>query len=100
MSTDNFIVKDNDEDNLIQKIFGGKMVSSVMCLRCKSISNKVDKFLDISLEINNSDSIEKCFENFCKPESLNGNNKYHCANCKSKNDSLKKFSFEQCKALI
>lgn len=37
------------EDNLIQKIFGGTLVSSVICGNCKKYSNKVDKFIDISL---------------------------------------------------
>lgn len=37
------------EDNLIQKIFGGALNSSVICKRCKNVSIKVDRFLDISL---------------------------------------------------
>lgn len=97
-STKNFISKNQSlevEDNLIQKIFGGKLVSSVMCLKCKKASNKIDNFLDVSLHILNSETIEKCFENFCKPESLNGANKFFCENCKAKNDSVKKFSFKK-----
>jgi ubiquitin C-terminal hydrolase len=37
------------DDNLIQKIFGGTLISSVTCGRCKKSSNKLDKFIDISL---------------------------------------------------
>ncbi len=37
------------EDNLIQKIFGGSLISSVTCKKCKMSSNKLDKFFDISL---------------------------------------------------
>jgi uncharacterized UBP type Zn finger protein len=37
------------EDNLIQKIFGGALSSSVTCQRCKNSSSRVDRFLDISL---------------------------------------------------
>jgi ubiquitin C-terminal hydrolase len=51
-STKGFIkTNDSNTDNLIQKIFGGKMVSSVTCLRCKKISKKVDNYLDLSLVI-------------------------------------------------
>lgn len=37
------------EENLIQKIFGGTITSSVTCGKCKHSSNKIDKFIDISL---------------------------------------------------
>ncbi len=47
-STKNF-VKNCNEDNLIQKIFGGKMVSSVTCLKCKKSSKKIDNYLGLSL---------------------------------------------------
>jgi hypothetical protein len=40
-----------EDDNLIQKIFGGKIVSSVACGNCQNISYKIDKFIDISLVI-------------------------------------------------
>jgi hypothetical protein len=39
----------NDNDNIIKKIFGGKMISSVTCLKCKKSSRKIDNFLDLSL---------------------------------------------------
>jgi ubiquitin carboxyl-terminal hydrolase 36/42 len=39
----------------------------------------------------------KCFEHFCKPEVLKGNNKYFCERCKKYNDSVKKLSFDKCK---
>jgi uncharacterized UBP type Zn finger protein len=41
------------EDNLIQKIFGGALNSSVTCQKCKNTSSRVDRFLDISLVIKN-----------------------------------------------
>lgn len=39
------------EDNLIQKIFGGCLISTVNCGGCKNISARHDKFIDISLVI-------------------------------------------------
>ncbi len=97
-SLNSFISNSNDNsDNLIQKIFGGKLISSVTCSKCKKSSNKIDNFLDVSLQIFNSDSLEKSFEIFCKPEYLMGNNKFYCENCKTRNDSVKRFQFEKCK---
>lgn len=37
------------EDNLIQKIFGGRLISSVVCGKCKKSSDKLDKYTNISL---------------------------------------------------
>jgi hypothetical protein len=37
------------EDNLIQKLFGGSLTSTVTCKKCKSVSSRNDKFIDISL---------------------------------------------------
>jgi hypothetical protein len=37
------------EDNLIQKLFGGKLRSTVICGKCNSQSIREDKFIDISL---------------------------------------------------
>lgn len=38
-----------EENNLIQKIFGGQLISTVTCGKCKSSSSRYDKFIDISL---------------------------------------------------
>jgi ubiquitin C-terminal hydrolase len=55
------------EDNLIQKIFGGSLVSSVTCQKCKTSSSKIDKFIDISLvsEIINKNR-KLCIAIICK----------------------------------
>jgi ubiquitin C-terminal hydrolase len=39
------------DDSLIHKIFAGILTSTVTCNKCKKNSNKVDKFIDISLVI-------------------------------------------------
>lgn len=43
------IISEKKEDNLIQKIFGGKLSSSVTCKKCKFSSVRTDNFIDISL---------------------------------------------------
>lgn len=80
--------------NLIQNIFGGELSSEVQCMKCKKSSVTIDKFLSVSLEILNSDSIEKSIDNFCKSELLFGANKFLCAHCKVKNDSKKRLLFK------
>jgi len=51
-SKNNFIVPSNlNDDNLIQKLFGANLASCVICLRCKNVSKKIDRYLDISIVI-------------------------------------------------
>jgi hypothetical protein len=45
----NEIIHKESEDNLIHKIFAGALISSVKCSKCKKVSSKTDKFIDISL---------------------------------------------------
>lgn len=44
----------------------------------------------------NTDTIEKSFSKFCKPEELAGNNKYFCEKCNARHNSTKKLSFDKC----
>ena len=39
------------EKTIIEEVFGGKLLSTVKCLRCSNVSRKVDPILDLSLGI-------------------------------------------------
>ena len=97
-SNSKFIVDNKGKNqrncNLIQNVFGGELSSEVQCMKCKKSSVTIDKFLSISLEILNSDSIERSLDKFCKSELLFGANRFLCEHCKQKNDSRKRFLFK------
>jgi ubiquitin C-terminal hydrolase len=80
------------ETSLIHQIFGGYLQSQVSCSSCGHISRTFDALLDISLEIQNSDSIEKAFLQFTKPEMLSRANKYKCSSCSKLTDAQKQIS--------
>lgn len=80
---------------LINGVFSGTLKNQVECLDCKGISEKSDPFLDLSLEVQKSDSIQKSLEIFFKKESLSGNNKYRCGKCKKLVNALKGFHLEE-----
>ena len=50
----------------------------VKCTECGNESNTVDPFLDISLEINRANTLERALQRFTATEYLENDNKYKC----------------------
>jgi ubiquitin C-terminal hydrolase len=63
----------------VHQIFGGYLQSQVLCTVCKYPSNTIEAALDISLEIQNANSIEKALALFTKKELLCKDNRYKCS---------------------
>ncbi|KAL3876474.1 hypothetical protein ACJMK2_034317 [Sinanodonta woodiana] len=87
--------KFSKETTVVNRIFGGFLRSQVLCLQCKERSNTYDPFLDISLDIKNVPSLEKAFEKFVHPETLDIDNAYMCGKCKQKVPAQKRFSIHK-----
>ncbi|EFA75503.1 peptidase C19 family protein [Heterostelium album PN500] len=67
---------------VIGSIFGGYLQSQVKCSVCSYESNTFDPFMDLSVDINQADSLSKALQRFVKAEQLDGSNKYKCCKCK------------------
>ncbi|CAM9829851.1 unnamed protein product [Lampetra fluviatilis] len=74
---------------LIHQIFRGYLKSRVECMQCFSISDTLDSFLDISLNINKSLDLVKAFHEFTKTETLA---EYRCGMCSRVGKSTKRVS--------
>ncbi|KAJ3332931.1 Ubiquitin carboxyl-terminal hydrolase 36 [Blyttiomyces sp. JEL0837] len=83
------------ESTIIQQIFGGYTRSQVKCTRCQHPSNTVERFLDISLEIKNSNTVEKAFAHFTKKELLAKDNMYKCSRCNILVEAIKQFTIQE-----
>ncbi|ELK10055.1 ubiquitin carboxyl-terminal hydrolase 17-like protein 6 [Pteropus alecto] len=68
----------------IRRIFGGYWRSQVKCLRCHGVSDTLDPYLDITLDIQAAQSVTQALELLVKPEKLDGDNSYHCGVCLEK----------------
>lgn len=79
----------------VHQIFGGYLRSRVKCLNCKAVSDTFDPYLDISLEIKNAPTLTKAFEQFVKPEQLEGDNAYKCSKCKKMVTASKRFTIHR-----
>lgn len=70
----------------VNRVFGGYFQSSVVCSTCGHISNTLEPWLDVSLEIKSADSLERAFRNFSDWEELtgdtDGSGRYRCEACK------------------
>ncbi|GLJ21663.1 hypothetical protein SUGI_0403510 [Cryptomeria japonica] len=84
------------EKSLVHKIFGGRLRSQVKCRQCSHCSNTYEPFLDLSLEISQSDSLLKMLSNFTAVEQLEGGEKiYECERCKVKVQAVKQFTVDK-----
>lgn len=80
--------------SVIVDIFEGQMMSQLKCLTCGSTSTTYNSFGTLSLPIPESVTsarlnLEDCFDEFVKPEILDGDDRWMCPVCKSKQRSSK-----------
>lgn len=71
----------NECENPISNIFEGCMISTLRCGGCGNISRTKNSFLDICLEIRESESINEAFHNYFSSEKLDD---YVCESCSEK----------------
>ncbi|WVR03142.1 hypothetical protein IAU60_000132 [Kwoniella sp. DSM 27419] len=86
----------------VYRVWGGKVRSRVVCSRCNKPSDTFDWFLDLSLDVNKGGkkSIASMMSGFTKEDRLEGDNKYHCDNCKAKANATKSFKIEQAPPIL
>ncbi|XP_065016564.1 ubiquitin carboxyl-terminal hydrolase 16-like [Musa acuminata AAA Group] len=73
-----------DETTLIQQIFGGYLRSKIRCSRCKGKSERCERMMDVTVEIDgNIATLDEALLRFTSIEILDGENKYECDRCKS-----------------
>lgn len=91
--------KDTKQANLINDLYEGKMLDYVKCLECGTEKSREDTFLDIPLPVRPFgssvayNSVEEALRAFVQPETLDGNNQYHCEKCSKKCDAHKGLKF-------
>ncbi|RZS26530.1 hypothetical protein BHM03_00059909 [Ensete ventricosum] len=68
-----------EETTLIQQTFGGYLRSKIRCSRCKSKSERCERMMDLTVEIDgNISTLDEALLRFTSPEILDGKNKYEC----------------------
>lgn len=77
-----------------QQLFGGHWRSQIQCLQCQGISDTLDPYLEIALDIQTADSVEQALQHLVQPEELDGENAYHCATCLKKTAASKTLTLQ------
>ncbi|KAK8490675.1 hypothetical protein V6N13_046926 [Hibiscus sabdariffa] len=81
---------------LVKKVFGGRLVSRLCCCNCGHISCSYEPFNDLSLEIEDVDTLPIALESFTKVEKLDDLvAKFKCENCKQKVSVEKQLLLDQ-----
>ncbi|RLN59826.1 hypothetical protein BBJ28_00010372 [Nothophytophthora sp. Chile5] len=70
--------------NLVDRIFQGQMSYVTKCLHCKNKSMRPSSYYEISLHIKGHKDVENCIGSYLSAEVLDGENKYFCEHCDSK----------------
>ncbi|XP_045677218.1 LOW QUALITY PROTEIN: ubiquitin carboxyl-terminal hydrolase 17-like protein 6 [Phyllostomus hastatus] len=69
---------------LVHQIFGGYWRSQIKCLCCQGMSDTLDPYLDVALEIQGAETVAQALELLVTPEKLDGDNSYECSVCLKK----------------
>ncbi|GMH31372.1 hypothetical protein Nepgr_033215 [Nepenthes gracilis] len=82
-----------EETNLIGLTFGGCLRSKVRCMRCHGKSARNERMMDLTVEVDGDiETLEEALGQFTGTELLDGDNKYECGRCKSKEKAKKKLT--------
>lgn len=83
------------ESTWIQEIFQGTLTNETRCLNCETVSSKDEDFLDLSVDVEQNASITHCLRVFSNMETLQGEQKYYCENCCSKQEAQKRMRIKK-----
>ncbi|XP_027361023.1 ubiquitin carboxyl-terminal hydrolase 20-like [Abrus precatorius] len=86
-----------EDDNLVEKVFGGRLISKLRCCGCGRISDTYEPLIDLSLEIENVDSLPCALESFTKVENIDA--KFRCESCKEEVSMDKQLMLDQTPAV-
>ncbi|EQC32072.1 hypothetical protein SDRG_10269 [Saprolegnia diclina VS20] len=78
---------------LVHSVFGGSLRSYVQCAKCKYVSERLEPFLDLSLEISSGIStIANALRHFTAVETLDTENAWKCSGCSQRSRASKGLS--------
>ncbi|CAJ1973989.1 unnamed protein product [Sphenostylis stenocarpa] len=85
-----------EDTTLMGQTFGGYLRSKIKCMKCGGKSERQERMMDLTVEIEGDIStLVEALQRFTSPETLDGENKYHCVRCKSYEKAKKKLTVSE-----
>ncbi|CAA0831200.1 Ubiquitin carboxyl-terminal hydrolase 17 [Striga hermonthica] len=83
----------SEGSTLMGLTFGGYLRSKIKCMKCSGRSERFDRMMDLTVEIDGSIcTLEDALMQFTMSETLGGDDKYKCSRCKSYEKAKKKLT--------
>ncbi|XP_015268118.1 PREDICTED: ubiquitin carboxyl-terminal hydrolase 48 isoform X3 [Gekko japonicus] len=82
--------KNPDVRNIVQKQFCGEYAYVTVCNQCGRESKLISKFYELELNIQGHKQLSDCITEFLKEEKLEGDNRYFCETCQSKQNATRR----------
>uniref|UniRef100_M4AWU6 Ubiquitin carboxyl-terminal hydrolase 48 n=1 Tax=Xiphophorus maculatus TaxID=8083 RepID=M4AWU6_XIPMA len=82
--------KNPNLQNLIQQQFCGQFFYVTICNQCGRSSTLPSRFYELELNIQGHKNLTECITEFLKEEKLDGENRYFCENCQSKQNATRR----------
>lgn len=90
----------NVKKNAIVNLFEGNLTNQTKCLTCENVTSRDETFLDLSLDLGESDNLEDCLKQFSASEMLTGRNKFYCDSCHSLQEAEKKMGIKKLPSVL
>ena len=88
-------LKRNNQEGIIGRTFGGKLVQEIISSECNHRSTVESDFLTLSIEVKSITSITQSLDRMVAGEILEGENKYSCEECQKKVKARKRESIKK-----
>ncbi len=82
----------SQQTTVVSQIFSGYLRSKLQCTVCQAHSNSYEPFMDITLSIDGSASLQQALKQYVSTEQIPG---YNCQACNSKVSAEKRFSIHR-----
>jgi ubiquitin carboxyl-terminal hydrolase 9/13 len=79
----------------VHELFEGLLTSETRCLTCENVSQRDEAFLDLSVDLENHNSVTSCLRRFSEEEMLCERNKFHCDNCSGLQEAEKRMKIKR-----
>uniref|UniRef100_A0A671T9T3 Ubiquitin carboxyl-terminal hydrolase 48 n=1 Tax=Sinocyclocheilus anshuiensis TaxID=1608454 RepID=A0A671T9T3_9TELE len=86
--------KDPNLQNVIQQQFCGQFSYVTVCNKCGRESPLPSRFYELELNIQGHKNLTECVTEFLKEEKLDGDNRYYCESCQSKQNATRRIKLQ------